>query len=238
MTANKRMMPFFIVFLALVSNAGAVWMPLGAPRCEDTSGHQMPIAVTQSSDGFIHMAVGSSPDERPSPNGQIQLYKFDETSCGWRKELPPIVGETTSWGKDLTVALSCDATTMAVGDRSKDGRFWRSFVQVYERQNGKNEWSKKRLVLVSVEDTYGFGVYIQLSCDGNTVVISTGYISIVHIFEFDMNSQEWNEVPVPFWTLLANPPPTQFDLVSGMLGPWRMILFGWPDQVILYHPDR
>lgn len=203
MTVDKLTILCFIVLICLVSNAGATWIPLGAAICGDV-GNNNPVAATRSRDGFIYMAVGSTSSET---KGKVQLYKFDEASCSLSPELLPVVRESTSRSLGYSVALSCDANTMAVSDRHSE-----RFVQVYERQDGKNEWTKKGQEIATLEnwsdeESYGFGTYTQLSCDGGTLVIHTYYYSTVHVFKFDANLQEWRKVPIPildFFTGMIN----------------------------------
>lgn len=123
-------------------------------------------AVALSADGNT-LAVGGSAD-----NSNVgAVWAFTRTGTTWTQQGTKLVGtgETGAGVLGISVALSADGNTLAVGgsaDNTNVGATW-----IFTRSSGTWTQQGTKLVGTGVTGTAAIGTSVALSADGNTVVM-------------------------------------------------------------------
>ena len=156
-----------------INSEGSSWKQLGQNIAGVESYDQFGWSVAISPDGKI-LAVGA-----PSGSiGYVRVYYLETNDIGsiWKQIGQDIDGEEPDEGFGVSVSMSEDGKTLAIGAQSNDGNGVNSGrVMVYRLDDSNTSWTKLG------EDFHGeaafdvFGWSVSLSADGLTVAIGSPY---------------------------------------------------------------
>ena len=174
---------------------GATWQQLGSAILGEASSDLSGSAVSLSADGNT-IAIGSpSGDANGSLSGHVRVYQ--NISGTWTQVGSDINGEAASDLSGSYVAMSADASIVAVGAHANDSNGNNSgHVRIY--QNSGGTWiSIGEIVGVAADDLAGA---VSLSSDGRTIAVgarlnddgpgdNSGHVRI-----FNYNGSSWDQV--------------------------------------------
>ena len=148
-------------------------------------------SVSLSNDGDT-VAIGARyNDDNGTYSGHVRVYEYDETNHGWIKKGSDIDGEAARDYSGISVSLSNDGDTVAIGAIGSDGNGDDSgHVRVYQYDG--NNWIKKGIDIDGEAAGDYSGRSVSLSNNGKTVAIGArqnygdnGYRSgHVRVYEF------------------------------------------------------
>ena len=125
-----------------------------------------------SSDGKT-VAIGAYGNEGNGPvSGHVRVYNYDALSTAWVQVGSDIDGESERDFSGLSVSLSSDGMTVAIGAANNDGNGIDSgHVRLYNFNTASSAWTQMGSDIdgESAYDWIGFSV--SLSSDGKTVAI-------------------------------------------------------------------
>jgi len=171
------------------------WRQLGADINGEAAGDESGVSVSLSSDGTT-LAIGASGnDGNGSDSGHVRVYTRDTTvALGWRQLGGDIDGEAAADKSGISVSLSSDGTTLAIGAVSNDGTTGntsnnRGHVRVYKYNPDKTVAQTNQSLPgfgpagwdrlgadIDGEATYDeSGNSVSLSSDGTTLAIGAYY---------------------------------------------------------------
>jgi flagellin-like hook-associated protein FlgL len=174
---------------------GATWQQLGSAILGEASGDLSGSAVSLSADGNT-VAIGA-PDNDDNGGNSGHVRVFENIAGTWTQVGIDIDGEATDDVSGSYVAISADASIVAVGAHANDSNGQNSgHVRIYQ-DNGGTWTSIGEITGVAAADLAGA---VSLSSDGRTIAVgarenddgpgnNSGH---VRIFNYDGSS--WNQV--------------------------------------------
>jgi flagellin-like hook-associated protein FlgL len=174
---------------------GATWQQLGSAILGEASGDLSGSAVSLSADGNT-VAIGA-PDNDDNGGNSGHVRVFENIAGTWTQVGIDIDGEATGDVSGSYVAISADASIVAVGAHANDSNGQNSgHVRIYQ-DNGGTWTSIGEITGVAAADLAGA---VSLSSDGRTIAVgarenddgpgnNSGH---VRIFNYDGSS--WNQV--------------------------------------------
>jgi LruC domain-containing protein len=172
---------------------GSSWSQLGQDIDGEAAGDYSGYSVSLSSDGQT-VAIGAyRNDGNGSYAGHVRVYSFNGSS--WNQLGQDIDGEAYGDYSGLSVSLSSDGQTVAIGAPGNDGNGNGSgHVRIYSL-NGSS-WTKLGQDIDG--EAYGddSGWSVSLSSDGQTVAIGAPYNGPYagHVRVYSFNGSSWNQV--------------------------------------------
>jgi len=150
-------------------NINNVWTQIGQDIDGDTEYDQMGISLSISADGTI-LAVGAfGNDGGESDAGVTRVFKYQNEN--WLQIGDDIYGESLGDYSGISVSLSADGTTVAIGaDSNANNQGVTGHVRVYENQGGN--WTQIGQDIDGEVSFEQFGFRLSLSRDGSVVAIS------------------------------------------------------------------
>lgn len=159
-------------------------------------------SVAISDDGNT-IAIGAEGNDDSGENaGQVQIYRWDSTNNEWGQLAQDINGEAGGDFSGISVSLSADGNTVAIGADSNDGpgtdggtAFGQ--VRIYSLNNGS--WQQLGADIDGLTAGSMAGYSVALSAAGTRVAIGAPYSDLIHenagkVCVFDWNGTAW--VPV------------------------------------------
>jgi hypothetical protein len=178
------------------------WNQIGQDIIGEANGNEFGYSVSISEDGET-IAVGTEYGAEYDL-GYVRIYRLEDDGTSWGQIGEDIVGEVAYDGFGLSVSLSGDGSTIAIGSLNNDDNGDNSGqVMVYRIDSEGSSW--EQLVQSIHGDNAGdrFGTSVNLSPDGNTLAIgSTGYWKdddrpgYVRVFslESSLNTGSWSQI--------------------------------------------
>lgn len=176
------------------NNAGAVdvyfwnetdsrWEKRGASIAGISAGEESGASVAMSDDGNTLIIGASRNDDAFTNAGQARVYDWNAGSEQWEQRGDVLNGESGGALAGHAVALSGDGNTAVVGEFGDDQ------ARVYAWNSGTGAWEQKGLDLESVRSLERFGFSVDLSSDGDTVIVgsrenSSGEPGHVRVYDF------------------------------------------------------
>jgi outer membrane biosynthesis protein TonB len=161
--------------------AGNTWVGLGPTLVGNGPGDLFGTSVDLGNDNPIVIAVGAPGDNRGA--GSIQVYIYDAAEDMWKTRGGRIEGEVsrTVQGLGGSVALSMAGTRVAAAGRSipDPGTLLRSaVVRTFDYQDNDNRWEALDAGFIPPGELLSStGWTVDLSADGNRMVISNSYLT-------------------------------------------------------------
>jgi hypothetical protein len=164
---NKKTALLTIGFF-LLSQIAFNQVQIGADIDGEAAGDQSGRSVSLSSDGNT-VAIGANTNDGNGANsGHVRLYEWNGTA--WIQKGTDIDGEANIDQSGMSVSLSSDGNTVAIGATTNDGNGNNAgHVRLYE-WNGI-VWIQKGTDIDGEAANDQLGVSVSLSSDGNTVAI-------------------------------------------------------------------
>jgi uncharacterized protein YjdB len=147
----------------------------GDPSGGWSPGDQSGWSVSLSSDGNT-VAIGSTNNnDAGSYTGHVRVYDWNAVSVSWAKRGLDIDGEAAFDSSGISVSLSSDGNTLAIGAPNNDGNDGNSsnagHVRVYDWNAVSVSWAKRGSDIDGEATDDLSGISVSLSSDGNTVAI-------------------------------------------------------------------
>lgn len=154
---------FVISFLSLSLSAQIAQK--GPDIDGEAAGDQSGNSVSMSSDGST-VAIGAPSNN--SATGHVRVYVWN--GAAWQQKGTDIDGESTSDNSGLSVSMSSDGNTVAIGANAADGNAPGSgHVRVYAWDG--TAWQQKGVDIDGDAASDDTGWSVSISADGNTVAI-------------------------------------------------------------------
>jgi hypothetical protein len=178
------------------------WVQLGSDIDGESEHNGSGQSVSLSSDGST-VAIGAyRNDENGSNSGHVRVYNFDSESSIWVQIGSDIDGESLGDDSGISVSLSSDGSTVAIGAPGNDGNGQDSGqVQIYNFDSESSTWVQMGPDIDGEFLGDESGATVSLSSDGSTVAIGApgndgnGTVSgHVRVYNFDSGSSTWTQV--------------------------------------------
>ena len=156
----------------IYKNISGTWTQQGSDIDGEAADDGSGSSVSLSSDGSI-VAIGASNNDGNGSNaGHVRIYK--NTSGTWTQQGSDIDGEAADDASGISVSLSSDGSTVAIGAPYNDGNGTSSgHVRIYKNISGT--WTQQGSDIDGeAADDYS-GMSVSLSSDGSTVAIGAEY---------------------------------------------------------------
>jgi hypothetical protein len=158
------------------------------------------ISVSLSSDGLI-VAIGAFlNDGNGEDSGHVRVYQYNSDSNSWTKMGQDIDGEALSDNSGISVSLSSDGLTVAIGAPNNRGN--KGHVRVYEYNTSLLIWEQMGAD-IDGEAAFDYSGYsVSLSSDGSIVAIgaqlndgngdnsNSGH---VRVYQYTAGSDSWTQ---------------------------------------------
>ena len=171
------------------------WSQLGADIDGKFNNDRLGQSVSLSSDGNT-VAIGAyGNDSNGSDSGHVKVYNYNGT---WTQLGADINGEAANDYSGMSVSLSSDGTTMAIGAYNNDGNGTNSgHVRIYN-YNGTS-WSQLGSDIDGEAAGDELGRSVSLSSDGNTVAIGANNndgngTNSGHVRVYNYNETTWTQL--------------------------------------------
>jgi len=200
------------------SSSSGSWQPLG-----DSHVLEPPLAVTfgagaptMSADGMV-IAIGDClfyDEDQDEERGRVLVFNYVPLSNSWHPMGSPLLGEDQDSHFGMSVSLSGDGTTLAVGapgrstfckpdlycDPDFEGKVGTVSVFQFRRVSAYLEdWDRVGQVLMGEGDTDGFGKKVQLSSDAKVLAVGAPYHDDHH-----HNKHDNGRVRIFRWSMANN----------------------------------
>lgn len=149
-------------------NTGGIWTQVGADIDGEAANDRSGISVSLSSDGTT-VAIGAPNNDANGINaGHVRVYQ--DNSGVWTQVGADIDGEAASDSSGVSVSLSSDGTTVAIGaPRNNGGGYAAGHVRVYQNTGGI--WTQVGADIDGEAAGDWSGWSVSLSGDGSVVAI-------------------------------------------------------------------
>lgn len=197
--------PGYVRVFSLVSNdevGDDTWNQISQDIIGEANGNRFGYSVSISEHGET-IAVGAF-NGGNNNSGYVRIYRLEDDGMSWGQIGEDIVGEAENDDFGVSVSLSADGSTIAIGDPYNDDNGAGSGkVVVYRIDNEGSSW--ERLVQSIHGDNAGdrFGRSLNLSPNGNTLAIGSpgfwedddrpGYVRVFSL-ESSLNTDIWIQI--------------------------------------------
>jgi hypothetical protein len=157
-------------------SSNSTWLPMGGDLDGEAASDFSGYSVSLSSNGNT-LAIGAyDNDGNGDRSGHVRVYKWDSSNSTWLPMGGDINGEAAGDMSGLSVSLSSNGNTLAIGAKGNDGNGSSSgHVRVYK-------WDSSNLTWLQMGDDIDgeaagdmSGLSVSLSSNGNTVAIGAPY---------------------------------------------------------------
>jgi len=202
---NNTDRPGYVRVYSLVSNDEAsddTWNQIGPDIVGEANGNRFGYSVSISEDGGT-IAVGAVLGAN-SNSGYVRIYRLEDDGTSWGQIGQDIVSDAAYDLFGLSVSLSADGSTIAIGAPDNvDNGDGSGKVMVYQIDSEGSSW--ERLVQSIYGDNAGdwFGISVNLSPDGSTLAIGSpgywedddrpGYVRVFSL-ENSLNTGSWIQI--------------------------------------------
>ena len=148
-------------------------------------------SVSISADGTT-VAVGAPNNN--SNRGITRIYKYNATTNTWPLLGPTIPGVDANEYSGISVSLSADGTTVAVGAPNNSTN--RGITRVYRYNPTTGQWSLFGPTIPGVDANEYSGSSVSLSADGTTVAVgaisNNGNRGITRVYRYNATTGQWS----------------------------------------------
>jgi uncharacterized protein YjdB len=174
------------------------WTKRGSDINGEAAGDYSGISVSLSSNGNI-VAIGAVYNDGADSNaGHVRVYYWDTvaTPNKWTKRGSDIDGESAGDFSGVSVSLSSDGNTVAIGGHYNDGTgLDAGHARVYDWNSVS--WTKRGSDIDGEAANDQSGVSVSISSDGNTVAIGARYNDGAGLDAGHARVYDWGTVSTP-----------------------------------------
>jgi len=184
---------------------GSAWNQMGQDLRGAAANEYFGDTVSISGNGN-RIVVGSTPSSyRPDQElGQVRVFEYNPFFQNWTAMGSAIPGLFATKKDNLVdaVSLSSDGTTIASSTLSAENKT--ESVQVYSFSEQVKDWTQLGsdiAIVSSPDDDFRFGIPLQLSKDGRTIVVGVPGFDIlgpnvgrVDVFSYKLEVDDWSPV--------------------------------------------
>jgi hypothetical protein len=188
---------------------GSAWSQMGLDISGTQASEESGYSVSLSADGTT-VAIGAYAYDNAGTNeGRVRIYKYNGTS--WDLLGSEILGTQASEYSGVSVSLSADGTTVAIGSHAYDkaggttnantneGR-----VRIYKyNKNGTSDWDLLGAEILGTQASENSGYGVSLSADGTTVAIGAYAYDNAGTNEGRVRIYKYNKNGTSSWDLLG-----------------------------------
>ena len=179
--------------------SGSAWVQKGSDIDGEATNDRSGRSVSLSSDGTT-VAIGARLNDGTASNaGHVRVYEW--SGSAWVQKGSDIDGEAADDESGMSVSLSSDGTTVAIGALYNDGNGSDAgHVRVYEWNSSTSSWDQKGADIdgEAADDQSGWSV--SLSSDGSTVAIgarlndgTASNAGHVRVYEWNSGTSSWDQ---------------------------------------------
>jgi hypothetical protein len=181
---------------------GSTWTQKGSDIDGEAAGDYSGISVSLSADGTT-VAIGADYNDGNGTNsGHVRIYQWNAGTTSWTQKGSDINGEAANDSSGISVSLSDDGTTVAIGAKFNDGNGSDSgHVRIYQWNAGTTSWTQKGSDINGEAADDQSGISVSLSADGTTVAIgawlndgngtNSGH---VRIYRWNTGTSQWTKL--------------------------------------------
>jgi hypothetical protein len=158
-------------------DSAGMWMQLGQDIDGETIGDRSGTSVSLSADGRT-IAIGAvqnaGNDGTDSNSGHTRIFQYDVGSSTWMQLGQDIDGEEPDDQSGVSVSLSADGRTVAIGagfNMGDNNDFARGHARIFQYDVDSSMWNQLGQDIDGEAAEDGSGTSVSLSADGRTVVI-------------------------------------------------------------------
>jgi len=153
-------------------SATSAWEQQGADMDGEAAGDQSGTSVSLSSDG-TNVAIGAPyNDANGSNSGHVRIYAWNSVTSAWDQQGADIDGEAANDNSGISVSLSSDGTTVAIGaPYNTDNGIYPGHVRIYAWNSATSAWEQQGADIDGEAANDYSGISVSLSSDGTTVAI-------------------------------------------------------------------
>jgi len=190
------------------------WTQLGEDIDGEGQGDLSGASVSMSGDGAL-VAIGAIGNDQTGTNaGHVRIYEWDSPQSSWSQRGDDIDGEFARDNSGVSVSMSDDGTSVAIGAHKNDGNGNSSgHVRIYDwvEEDTGNLWSQRGYDIDGEEGNRS-GEAVSISNDGNVVAIgatasndNSGHVSVM---EWVPCTSAPTRAPTPIPSFKPTPAPT------------------------------
>jgi hypothetical protein len=149
------------------------WKQRGQDIIGEAIGDRFGVSVSISKDGKMITIGAESNNGNGEDSGHVRIFRLEDDGTSWVQIGQAINGEAAGDRSGMSVFLSWDGETVAVGSRHNDvNRKDSGQVRVFRINSEGSSWERLGQIMYGdkADDYMGESVYI--SPDGNTLAIS------------------------------------------------------------------
>eukprot|EP00984_Skeletonema_dohrnii_P001576 scaffold491_cov76-Skeletonema_dohrnii-CCMP3373.AAC.1 len=178
------------------------WSQLGADIDGEAAYDYSGKSVSLSADGRTVAVGASGNDGNGADAGHARVYRYDEVNSSWSKLGADIDGEAPGDYAGISVSLSADGNTVAVGAQKNDGNGASAgHARVYRYDEVNSSWSKLGADIDGEAPGDYAGKSVSLSADGNTVAVGASgndgngeYAGHARVYRYDEVNSSWSQL--------------------------------------------
>jgi VCBS repeat-containing protein len=185
------------------AGAGA-WQQLGLDIDGEAAGDFSGGSVSLSSDGLT-VAIGAFRNDGTGVRaGHVRVYQWNAVTTTWQKLGLDIDGEADFDGSGISVSLSSDGLTVAIGafDNKGGTAGGAGHVRVYQWNAGADAWQQLGPDIDGEAMSDSSGSSVSLSSDGQTVAIGAAVNKgesgqekgHVRVYQWNADADEWQQL--------------------------------------------
>ena len=155
----------------------SAWEQQGADIDGEAAGDHSGSSVSLSSDGTT-VAIGATRNDGSGVNsGHVRIYAWNSDLSAWEQQGADIDGEANGDKSGISVSLSSDGTTVAIGADGNDGANGTNsgHVRIYAWNSAASAWIQQGADIDGEAEDDNSGWSVSLSSDGTTVAIGAPY---------------------------------------------------------------
>ena len=166
------------------------WPQFGPNIVGDGTQEYNGYSVSISADGTT-VAVGAF--GRNSDKGVTRVYKYNATTNQWQQLGPNIEGDGTQEYFGISVSISADGTTVAVGAYYNSSS--KGVTRVYKYNATTDQWPQFGPNISGVDASERSGWSVSLSADGTTVAVGayaySGSKGVTRVYKYNATTGQW-----------------------------------------------
>jgi hypothetical protein len=194
----------YVKVYRMTDDGGGTMTQLGQTIYGNATGDLFGLSVDVTPEGDV--IVVSSPgyfgyNDRP---GYVQVFSFLDGDTGtWEQVGQDIAGEAIRDEFGISVSISDDGETIAVGARSNDGKngVGSGHVRIYRLADNGASWEQIGKDIDGDAADYWSGFSVSLSANGSIVAIGAPYAGIdgvwtgqVKVYQIDSGGSSWEQL--------------------------------------------